>query len=227
MIEIGQNKIIPFILVLLLSGIGLHAYSQIARSIQPLEISQLAKDQKHVERSKFKVFVNLEAGFQSAYLSKKGTYYQRINPQINYKLSKNFTAFAGVQQTWIQNLNQFKLNEEGSWKVDHIDANYMLWYAGGSYQVNPNLRLSGVAWKQTDQQTIIQRKGNTPDFNARGFQLYMNYRITNNLQINASFNYRNGNSGNFLYNEFQQPFTPFGTSPYNIGDGFATDPFRF
>ncbi|HOI32756.1 MAG: hypothetical protein PHG67_08135 [Bacteroidales bacterium] len=227
MIENNQLKTVAFSFVLMLSVISFQAYSQIALNNQAVEISQLADENKKVERSKFNVSMNLEAGFQTGSLSKKGTYYERINPQINYELSKNFTGFAGVQQTWIQNLNQLSINSEGNWKVNEINANYIIFYAGGSYQINPNLRLSGMAWKQADQQTIIQRKNNTSDFNARGFQLYMNYRITNNLQINASFNYQNGNSGNFFYNEFQQPYNPFGVSPYNIGDGFGTNPFRF
>jgi hypothetical protein len=102
-------------------------------------------------------------------------------------LSKKFTAFAGVQQTWIQNLNQFQLNHDGKLAVMQTNSSYLLWYGGGIYQVNPKIRLSGLVWKQTDQQSVMQRKTESPNFDAQGFQIYMNYQISDNVQINASF----------------------------------------
>ena len=169
--------------------------------------------------------MNMEAGFQSSPFFKEGIYFQRLNPEINYMLSKEFTAFAGVQQTWVQNFNQLRLNHDGNFEITKTNTSYMLWYAGGSYQLSPKIQLSGLAWKQVDQQSIMQIKTEPPNFDAQGFQLYMNYQISDNVQINASFNYRQGNSGNYFYNDFQDPFRPIGISPNNIGTGFGNNPF--
>lgn len=214
-------------LLLLLAGMSLTAISQSVMPNNQFEGASIASKDSDAPKAPYHVTMNMEAGFQSSPFFKEGTYFQRLNPEISYILSKDFTAFAGVQQTWIQNLNQFQLNKDGRLDITQTNATYMLWYAGGSYQLNPKVRLSGLAWKQTDQQSIMQRKTASPNFDAQGFQIYMNYQISDNVQINASFNYSHGNPGNYRYNDFQNPFSPFGVSPYNRGAAFGNSPFEF
>lgn len=212
--------------LLIFCGISLSAISQTVLPYNQLEGVSIANKRNNSPKTPFHVSLNMEAGFQSSPYFKEGTYFQRLSPGINYMLSKKFTAFAGVQQTWIQNLNQFQLNHDGKLAVMQTNSSYLLWYGGGIYQVNPKIRLSGLVWKQTDQQSVMQRKTESPNFDAQGFQIYMNYQISDNVQINASFNYSHGNPGNYRYNDFQNPFSPIGVSPYNNrGTFFGNSPF--
>ncbi len=222
-----NSSILFILLLLILSGMNISAISQSVMPNNQFEGASIASKDNDSPKAPFHITMNMEAGFQSSPFFKEGTYFQRLNPEISYILSKDFTAFAGVQQTWIQNLNQFQLNHDGKIAITQTNATHMLFYAGGSYQLNPKVRLIGLAWKQTDQQSIIQRKTAVPNFNAQGFQIYMNYQISDNVQINASFNYSQGNPGNYRYNEFQNPFSPIGVSPYYRGAGFGNSPFEF
>jgi long-subunit fatty acid transport protein len=208
--------------ILFLSLILLSCYevSSQETTIRPNEINSFPdQENTFTELSPLNFNLALQTGFQVIPGDNKGVFFQSINPEIEHTLSQNISIFAGVQQTWIQNLNHFSRTQEGELSMAKTNASYSLFYAGGSYQVNPRLRLSGVAWKQFDQKSILEKKPLAPNFDAKGFQLYMNYRISDKVHINASFNYEQGS--NLLFNSFHQPYSPFGVSPVlNNNHGF-------
>jgi len=169
-------------------------------------------------KSPFSTSVNLGFGLSSQFSGNTMTY-QQINPTIRYQVNERFSFFGGIAYTSFQNFDSYYISStENSFESRSSNFNLGKIFVGGSYMVNPKLRLDGMVWKQqsmnTDSKVLLNEK---PNFDAQGLQLRLNYQLSDKVQINAAFSYSQGNDP--FYNPYRNnPFMPGSSSPFFFND---------
>ena len=141
-----------------------------------------------------------------------------VAPEIGMPVSKNIEISFGLAYS---NMN---LNSNGEFPISQ-NSSYGSMYVSGTYHVNTKLSIRATGYKtfllnpdnfNTDNQNSYL------DFSNQGAILDLEYRITDNFKINASFQYHEQNSPNFYFsnpygghggfNGFSNPSTSgFGT----------------
>lgn len=197
--------------------------------------SQIAKAQETVE-PRFQPAIGSQAGFNTTTKSPLSTSlnlgfglssqfsgntmtYQQINPTIRYQLNDRFNLFGGIAYTSFQNFDSYYINStENSFESRSSNFNLGKIFVGGSYMVNPKLRLDGMVWKQqsmnTNSKVLLNEK---PNFDAQGLHLRLNYQLSDKVQINAAFSYSQGNDP--FYNPYRNnPFMPGSSSHFFFND---------
>lgn len=169
-------------------------------------------------KSPLSTSINLGFGLSSQFSGNTMTY-QQINPTINYQLNERFSLFGGIAYTSFQNFDSYYIKGvENSFESVSSNFNLGKIFVGGSYRVNPKLRLDGMVWKQqtmnTDSKALLNKK---PDFDAHGLNLRLNYQVSDKVQINAEFSYSKGNDP--FYNPYRNDFfMPGSSSPFFFND---------
>lgn len=206
------NNIAKLTGIILLTGFAQFAIAQ--ETVQPhFQPAIGTQSVLHPDtRSPLSTSLNLGFGLSSQFSGNTMTY-QQINPTIRYQLNDRFSLFGGIAYTSFQNLDTYYISStENSFETTTSNFNLGRIFMGGSYMVNPKLRLDGMVWKQqtmnTDSRVLMNNK---PNFDAQGLNLRLNYQLSDKVQINAAFNYSKGydpfyNPG--MYN----PFMPVGSS---------------
>lgn len=93
-------------------------------------------------------------------------------------------------------------------------------FAGGTYQVNENLVISGNAFKKFNMNSQMQEiHPQAFNFDAHGMNVGFEYKLSDDASIGASFHYQKGyNPLNSGYNNRYNGYSPFGhTSPFAPG----------
>lgn len=174
-------------------------------------------------KSPLSTSLNLGFGLGTQFSGNTMTY-QQINPTINYHFDKRFSIFGGVAYTSFQNYDTYYINSsENRFESQSSNFNLGKIFVGGSYMVNPKLRLDGMIWKQQTMNTdskVLQNK--LPDFDAHGLNLRLNYQVSDKVQINAEFSYTKGNDpfyspyrNNSFMNGSSSPFFFNDENPFN------------
>lgn len=169
-------------------------------------------------KSPLSTSLNLGFGLGSQFSGNTMTY-QQINPTINYQIDKRFSIFGGVAFTSFQNLDTYYISRsENSIESQSSNLNLGKIFVGGSYMLNPKLRLDGMVWKQQTMNTDSKALHNKqPDFDAHGLNLRLNYQVSDKVQINAEFSYSKGNDP--FYNPYRNNAFMHGSStPFFFDD---------
>lgn len=155
----------------------------------------------------FTSFGNNFSGFQSF-----------IAPEISMPMSKKTEVSFGMSYTSMQ----FRSGNENA--LNSGNSNYGSIYVSGTYYINDNFSVKATGYK-----TFLLNPGNFNnenqnsylDFSNQGAIVDLEYRITENFKINASFQYHEQNNPNYYYG---YPYGGYGdyngfSSPSNVGFG--------
>jgi len=155
----------------------------------------------------FTTFGNNFTGFQSF-----------IAPEISMPVSKKTEVSFGMSYTSMQ----FRSGNENT--TYSGNNNYGSVYVSGTYHVNDKFSVKATGYK-----TFLLNPGNFNnenqnsylDFSNQGAIVDLEYRITENFRINASFQYHEQNNPNFFYGN---PYGGYGgyngfSSPSSVGFG--------
>jgi len=165
-----------------------------------------------------KIDFGLRAGAAFTSFGKHGSMFDTyIAPEIRYKAAPRLHFSAGViLSTGFLSGPGF----EGSSAPGSVSAgpfgnqfNRILIYAEGDYQVNHRLTIGGMVVKELDND--LYRNMNAFEKNS-GFQsigMNVNYRITDNFHVGASFNVTEGRP--YYYSDPANPFIR--RSPFSPG----------
>jgi hypothetical protein len=131
-----------------------------------------------------------------------------VMPEFTLPINKKFAVRAGIGYS---NMFFSTPGNEGT-IFQQNNAQFGHLYVSGIYRVNEKFTIAGTAFKSFEiapppQNTVNPR---AIDFSNEGIMLNMDYKINDNMRINATFSYQKHNPyGNFM----------------NPGGGFYGDPF--
>jgi hypothetical protein len=103
-----------------------------------------------------------------------------IAPNINYRLSSKFLLHAGLiyEKSSVHTL--YSVDNQSD-KIIPLNRTYL--YAGGSYLVGPKLTISGSVFKLINNTSNSTHYQNPYYMNAQGFQLDLNYKVSNSISV--------------------------------------------
>lgn len=135
-----------------------------------------------------------------------------VTPSVSYRVTPKLLVGGGISilQSNYFNLPQGFVAETGSARVSGASLTGVTLFAEGSYAATDRLTLYGSAFKQFPVAgDPLPYSPFTPlaGSQAQGFRFNVNYRIGNNMFIEAGFRYTDGQDPRF-------------------SDPFRTDPFR-
>jgi len=138
-----------------------------------------------------------------------GTY---IAPEISMPISKKVEISVGMGYSSIF------LSSPGISTFGSTPSSYGSFYVSGTYHINEKLSIRGTGYKTfllNPQNFSENTNNNYLDFSSQGAILDVEYRVTDNFRINASFQYREQNYPDYF---FGNPHNSFG-SPNNFNSG--------
>jgi len=139
-----------------------------------------------------------------------------ITPTVSYGLSKRFSISGGVSivNTTLSGkyYNPYSTEQPSSFNGNFTTATV---FVSGQYLLNDRITITGSAYKQFDVMGNVPGYYGSGNNGAQGAYLNVNYKIANNVHLEAGFGYSRGyNSSN--------PYSMFGNDPFNNSFG---DPF--
>ena len=197
-----------FVAFLLYASFGLCAQELDSLSQQDREEGLLFQNRNAVENP---VRVQLNTGMSvfNSFGNQTGTF-SFVNPNISFQLNERLAIHTSFVYSYGMNIPFLTLNTENKhFEIQHADLSTALLAVGGSYAINPNLIVSGGIWKEMTMQPIFNEPKLNPritDLEAEGITLGVRYKPTENIELNAVFNYSRGNSP--FYNPFVNTLLP-------------------
>ncbi len=142
-----------------------------------------------------------------------------VSPSLTYDVSKRFRIRGGLSliTTNYYGIQSF-LSEQGNSK-SQLNYTSAFLYVSGTYLLNKNLTLSGMAFKEFplagDPLPFSPYQSYSKE-GAQGIRMDVNYKIGENFQIQAGFGYSKGiNPYPFPYSHsFLNPNDRYGLTPY-------------
>ncbi|MDR0970435.1 MAG: outer membrane protein transport protein [Lentimicrobiaceae bacterium] len=134
-----------------------------------------------------------------------------INPNISFQLNTRLAIHTSFAYSYGTNAPFLTVNTDKKHvEVQNTDVALGLFAVGASYIVRPNLIVSGGVWKEMSLQPAFSEPRLNPrvaDFESEGITIGIQYKPTENSEINAVFDYSRGNS--LYYNPFMNPLLPY------------------
>lgn len=145
-----------------------------------------------------------------------------IAPEFLFPVSNRFAISAGIGYSSIFH------NSPGISMMNNQPMQYGSVYVSGSYRMTEKLTISGTGYKTFLLNPPDPANENSPDYfdnSNQGFILNMNYKVSDNFRINASFQFhqQNGSPYNYMYPgsnispHFNGGFSPFYNQGYHPG----------
>lgn len=139
---------------------------------------------------------------------------QSFGPHLQFQPGQNFSLVVGTifSTSNISGGSPMFMNVSGTEMPNRFLSNTV--YAFGAYQVNPRLTITGGAWTEQNNFSMMHNQMNHQafDINARGMMMGMDLKITENLRFGAEISVSRG----------QNPF-----NPYSGGfGGYNSNPFH-
>ena len=162
-----------------------------------------------------------------------------FQPKVNVSVGTSFTSFAGSSafSTWV--MPEITMPVSDRWSISvgmgysgiymngvenigfsNQNSQYAHLFVSGQYKLNQRVTLTGTAYKTMllnpapDQEFMQDGR---LDFSSQGVMIDMNYKVTEQFQINVGFEYRQQNSPMY------QGFSPGFNNMMPI-DGFSQYP---
>ena len=208
------NSKIVFIIIIFVSGFGYSLNAQSFGTNRADDDDTQTEVKLHQEEAfKPNVTLNLGTSFMS-YAPGYNTFGTFIAPEISMPVSNKVEISVGMGYSSIFN------SSPGVSAFSNSPSNYGSLYVSGTYHLNEKLSFKGTAYKTflLNEANFGESNGNNAymDFSNQGVILDVEYRVTENFRINASFQYRDQNQPNYFGN-YQNGFG----SPMNQNPGFG------
>jgi hypothetical protein len=155
---------------------------------------------------------SLQAGaFAGSDLKGSSWFGTSVSPALAYNVSPRFRLKAGVSV-----MQGFGDSYYGYFENDyspvHSNTTTTSVFVQGDYILNNKLMLSGAAYKYFTPYNFNTADPRYKGPEGEGFMFNINYRPARNVEINASFEYNNGN----------RPYSP---SPFHRTSPFSSQPY--
>lgn len=206
-------SILSLIFLLLSSGIAQDTdFGQNARqSEQETEQTAVQPDKQAFNPD---VSVSLGSSF-SSFAPGYNSFGTFIAPEIRFPVSNRFAISTGIGYSTIY------YNSPGESLLNNHPMQYGSIYVSGSYRMTEKLTISGTGYKTfllNPPDPINENNTDYFDNSNQGVILNMDYKVTENFRINASFqlHQQNGYPYNSMYpGNYMSPYPMGGFSPFN------------
>lgn len=176
--------------------------------------SEEQTDIKLQEQQGFKPDVKVSLGTSfTSYAPGYNSFGTFIAPEISMPVTKKIELSFGM------GYSSMFYSIPGESSFGSSPSSYGSIYVSGTYHVNEKLSIRGTAYKTfllNPQNFSENTNNNYFDFSSQGAILDLEYRVTDNFRINASFEYREQNYPNY----FGNPQNSFG-SPNSFNSSFG------
>lgn len=168
-------------------------YSIVLKAQNELNTFQPANELERPMIAEDKMDVGLQTGVSYMKFSKKGNAFSKyIAPNLSQQLNDKVRITFGsvVSNTNIN--NPFYISENNSLKGIQVNSASM--FARADYQLSPRLMIGGTAYYKHSLMKPLSDDNNFQDnFDSKGMQLDLNYRISTKSSVNVSVNISEGN----------------------------------
>lgn len=200
--------ILFIVLILIINRYDIQAQSFGSNVIGMEKVKQDSSNISNHEKTALfqpKVRLNLGTSFTS-FGNQFNGFSTWVAPEVGMPVSKKVEVSFGMAYT------SMHFNTSIDYPVQSQTNNYGSMYVSGTYHVNNKLSVRATGYKTfllNPENFNNENQNSYLDFSNQGAILDLEYKITDNFRINASFQYHEQNNPNYFY-----------TNPYGGNGGF-------